>query len=223
VELSNNLAENSMRPVALGRKNWLHVGIPQAGPKVAAILSVVESCRRLGVPVKNYLAAVLPGLSRRTLPEVANLIPARWTVRRSQTNLGVGRNAYFIRRCQVHTKRNIVDHLPDEHKGDVRRRLQNAYAMADYADAKRALERLHRQLMNLNPSAARSLEEGMEETLTVHKLRVPAQLSRTLCCTNVIESAFSIVETVCRNVKRWRTGDQIERWVGSGSCAGRQR
>lgn len=79
VELSNNLAENSMRPVALGRKNWLHVGSPQAGPKVAAILSVVESCRRLGVPVKDYLAAVLPGLNRRTLSEVANLTPARWS------------------------------------------------------------------------------------------------------------------------------------------------
>ena len=59
-------------------------------------------------------------------------------------------------------------------------------------------------------------EEGMDETLTVHKLRVPDQLRRTLCCTNVIESAFSIVETVCRNVKRWQAGDQIERWVGSG-------
>jgi putative transposase len=81
---------------------------------------------------------------------------------------------------------------------------------------KRALERLHRELMELNPSAARSLEEGMEETLTVHRLRVPSQLRRTLASTNVIESAFSIVETVCRNVKRWRAGDHIERWVGSG-------
>jgi putative transposase len=122
----------------------------------------------------------------------------------------------FIQRCQVHKKRNVVDHLPDEHKADVRRKMQNAYAMADYADAKRALDQLHRELMDLNPSAARSLEEGMEETLTVHKLRVPDQLRRTLCCTNVIESAFSIVETVCRNVKRWRDGDHIERWVGSG-------
>jgi transposase len=78
VELSNNLAENSMRPVAVGRKNWLHVGSPQAGPKVAAILSVVESCRRLGVPIKEYLAAVLPGLNRRTLPQVVDLTPARW-------------------------------------------------------------------------------------------------------------------------------------------------
>ncbi len=77
VELSNNLAENSMRPVAVRRKNWLHVGSAQAGPKVAAILSVVESCRRLTVPVKQYLADVLPGLNGRTLSEVANLTPAR--------------------------------------------------------------------------------------------------------------------------------------------------
>jgi putative transposase len=124
--------------------------------------------------------------------------------------------AGFIQRCQVHKKRNVVDHLPDEFKADIRRKMRNAYAMVDYSDAKRALDQLHRELMDLNPSAARSLEEGMEETLTVHKLRVPDQLRRTLSCTNVIESAFSIVETVCRNVKRWRDGDHIERWVGSG-------
>lgn len=124
--------------------------------------------------------------------------------------------AGFIQRCQVHKRRNIVDHLPDEYKADVRRKLQNAYSMAGYPEAKRALDQLHRELMDLNPSAARSLEEGMEETLTVHKLGVPDQLRRTLCCTNVIESAFSIVETVCRNVKHWRDGDHIERWVGSG-------
>lgn len=124
--------------------------------------------------------------------------------------------AAFIQRCQVHKKRNVLDHLPEEHKAGVRRKLQNAYAMKDYEPAKRALTQLHRELMDLNPSAARSLEEGMEDTLTVHKLGVPDQLRRTLACTNVIESAFSIVETVCRNVKRWRDGDQIERWVGSG-------
>jgi transposase len=82
VELSNNLAENSMRPVALGRKNWLHVGSAQSGPKVAAIFSVVESCRRLDVPVKDYLTAVLPGLSRCKRSEVALLTPARWAASR---------------------------------------------------------------------------------------------------------------------------------------------
>ncbi len=94
--------------------------------------------------------------------------------------------------------------------------MENAYSMADYQDANRAPERLHHELMHLNPSVARSLEEGLEEMLTVHKLRVPDQLRRTLSCTNVIESVFSIVDTLCRNVKRWREVDQIERRVGSG-------
>lgn len=82
VELSNNLAENSMRPVALGRKNWLHVGSAKAGPKVAAILSIVESCRRMRVPLRDYLLDVLPGLDRRKLSEVALLTPSRWAAAR---------------------------------------------------------------------------------------------------------------------------------------------
>lgn len=83
VELSNNLAENSMRGVALGRKNWLHVGHVKAGSKVAAILSVVESCRRIGAPVREYLGQVLPGMGRRTLSEAANFTPARWAAARA--------------------------------------------------------------------------------------------------------------------------------------------
>ena len=70
-------------------------------------------------------------------------------------------------------------------------KMRNAYAMRDYADAKRALETLLHQLMHLNPSAARSLEEGMEETLTLHRLRVPHKLREKLDTTNIIESAFS--------------------------------
>lgn len=78
LELSNNLAENSMRPVALGRKNWIHVGDQQAGPKVAAILSVVESCRRLKIPIRGYLAGVLPGLANLSIQRLAELTPAAW-------------------------------------------------------------------------------------------------------------------------------------------------
>ena len=76
LELSNNLAENSMRPVAIGRKNWIHVGSAQAGPKIAAILSVVESCRRLKLPVRDYLAAVLPGLADCPIQRPPDLTPA---------------------------------------------------------------------------------------------------------------------------------------------------
>ena len=121
-----------------------------------------------------------------------------------------------IQRCQVHKRRNVLDHLTDEQKPAVAQRLNAAYALEDHAAAKQALNTLHRDLMDLNPSAARSLGEGMEETLTVHRLRVPMQLRKTLASTNVIESAFSIVEQVCKNVKRWHGGDQRERWVGSG-------
>ena len=121
-----------------------------------------------------------------------------------------------IQRCQVHKRRNVLDHLTDEQKPEVAKKLNAAYALEDHAAAKLALNMLHRELMDLNPSAARSLGEGMEETLTVHRLHVPMQLRKTLASTNVIESAFSIVEQVCKNVKRWHGGDQRERWVGSG-------
>jgi transposase-like protein len=121
-----------------------------------------------------------------------------------------------IQRCQVHKRRNVLDHLTDEQKPVVAQRMNAAYALEDHAAAKQALNTLHRELMDLNPSAARSLGEGMEETLTVHRLHVPMQLRKTLASTNVIESAFSIVEQVCKNVKRWHGGDQRERWVGSG-------
>jgi hypothetical protein len=82
LELSNNLAENSMRGVALGRKNWIHLGSEQAGPKVAAILSVIESCRRMKLPVREYLSSVLPGLSNRSIQSVGELTPAAWAASR---------------------------------------------------------------------------------------------------------------------------------------------
>ena len=78
LELSNNLAENSMRPVALGRKNWIHIGSPQAGPKVAAILSVVESCRRLKISIRDYLDSILPGLDDVMIQRLPELTPNTW-------------------------------------------------------------------------------------------------------------------------------------------------
>ena len=70
-----------MRPIALGRENWLHIGSPQAGPKIAAILSIVESCRRLKLSVRDYLAAVLPGLADIQILCLPDLTPAAWVAR----------------------------------------------------------------------------------------------------------------------------------------------
>jgi transposase len=78
IELSTNWAENSMRPIAIGRKNWLHLGSKEAGPKIAAIFSIVESCRKLGVPIRQYLADVLPGLADRSIHELAGLMPTAY-------------------------------------------------------------------------------------------------------------------------------------------------
>jgi transposase-like protein len=124
--------------------------------------------------------------------------------------------AAIVQRCQIHKIRNVLGHLPEEHQGHVRQKLHAAYGMREYADARRGLDLLHRELMDLNPSAARSLGEGLEETLAIHRLRAPAMLRTSFASTNLIESAFSVVETVCRNVKRWHGGDQYLRWVGSG-------
>ncbi len=123
--------------------------------------------------------------------------------------------AALIQRCQLHKKRNVVEHLPPEYHAKVWSRMSAAYAMRDYDDAHEALEKLLRELMHLNPSAARSLEEGMEETLTMHRLGLPELLRRSLSSTNIIESVFSGVEDHCRRVKRWRAGDHLQRWVAS--------
>ena len=87
LELSNNLAENSMRPIALGRGNWIHIGSEAAGPRVAAIISVIESCRRLKIPVRDYLADVLPGLANAPLQSIADLTPAAWAAKTSTMRL----------------------------------------------------------------------------------------------------------------------------------------
>ncbi len=128
-----------------------------------------------------------------------------------------------VQRCQIHKRRNVKDHLPENCQQDYDRRIRNAYAMTNYAEAKAELEKIVRQLERINPSAAHSLEEGLEETLTVHRLGVGERLRRTLSSTNPIESCLSTVERVARNVKRWREGDQSLRWTATGLLEAEKR
>ena len=81
LELSNNLAENAIRPIALGRRNWIHIGSKEAGPRVAAIVSVVETCRRLKIHIRDYLGSVLPGLADSSMNRVGELTPTAWAHR----------------------------------------------------------------------------------------------------------------------------------------------
>ena len=126
-----------------------------------------------------------------------------------------GRNA-LIQRCQVHKKRNVREHLPEKHWDELSRQLHASYNETDYDEALRRLKTTARWLERLNPDAAASLREGMEETLTVIRLGVPQLLRRTLATTNPIESAFSVAQNVTRRVKRWREGDMRQRWCVAG-------
>ncbi len=128
-----------------------------------------------------------------------------------------------VQRCQIHKRRNVKDHLPENCQKDYDRRIRNAYAMTHYEEARVELEKIGRQLERINPSAAHSLEEGLEETLTMHRLGVGERLRRTLSSTNPIESCLSTVERVARNVKRWREGDQSLRWTATGLLEAEKR
>jgi putative transposase len=126
-----------------------------------------------------------------------------------------GRHA-LIQRCQVHKKRNVRDHLPEKHWDELSRQLGAAYSETDYDEALKRLKTTACWLERLNPDAAASLREGMEETLTVVRLGVPELLRRTLSTTNPIESAFSVAENVTRRVKCWREGNMRQRWCVAG-------
>ena len=124
--------------------------------------------------------------------------------------------AALIQRCQLHKRRNVLGHLPDQHQPFIEQKLMAAWAMSSYEEARKALDSVRLELERINPSAARSLAEGLEETLTIHRLGVPEALRKTLFSTNPIESALSVVEDKCRRVKKWQGGDMKLRWVASG-------
>lgn len=125
-----------------------------------------------------------------------------------------GRQA-VIQRCQVHKKRNVLDHLPEEQRALVSRQLDRAWREPDVEVARDKLQKLAVALKDDHPGASSSILEGLEETLTVTGLGLPKRLARSLRSTNPIESMNASLRTACRNVKRWRTGEQALRWAAA--------
>jgi transposase-like protein len=121
-----------------------------------------------------------------------------------------------IQRCQIHKKRNVLAHLPESEKGRVGKAVSLAYMEHDEAEARRRLDLLERELRMRYPAAADSLHEGLEETLTVHKLKAPGLLRQTLASTNAIESANSVCAGVIRRVTRFKTGEAAIRQAAAG-------
>jgi len=121
-----------------------------------------------------------------------------------------------VQRCQWHKRENVVGYLAQKDQAQYRRRLQQAYQQADYDKAKKALMQLHTELNTLNRSAAKSLLEGLEETLTLHRLGLFDELGTSLKTTNCIENLNGQLVKYVGRVRRWMDSDQRQRWVAMG-------
>ena len=122
----------------------------------------------------------------------------------------------LVQRCRVHKQRNIVEYLPKQKQQQAIWRLRSAWNQGDVQEARKELRKMVKWLEKISPSAARSLEEALEETLTLQKLGINALLLKSLSSTNLIESCFSRSREWCRRVKKWRSPQMLLRWTAAG-------
>ncbi|MGH7633323.1 MAG: IS256 family transposase [Gemmatimonadaceae bacterium] len=181
---------------ATGEKRILGL-VQTASENKRVIAAFLRALGERGFPLDQRLLVVLDGSKgmRAAVREVLGDVP--------------------VQRCQWHKRENVVSYLPKHEQPAWRRKLQAAYAHPVYADAKRALERLHRELRLRNESAALSLAEGLDETLTLHRLHVFPALGVSFKTTNLIESVMSRLEARTHRVTHWRTSDQKMRWCAA--------
>jgi putative transposase len=121
-----------------------------------------------------------------------------------------------VQRCIRHKERNVLDHLPERDRPAVKTRLRRAWASDNHALALDGLRALAGELEHSHPGAASSLNEGLDETLTLTRLGIRGRLKKTLASTNPIESMIEIIRRTSRNVKRWQNGDMCLRWTAAG-------
>jgi putative transposase len=129
----------------------------------------------------------------------------------------------LVHRCHRHKERNVCDLLPERDRDQVRARMRAAWTLTDSELARQRLELLAAELDRSWPDAARSLREGLDDTLTLMRLGITGQLAKTLCSTNPCESMIEIVRSTQRNVKRWRDGDMRRRWTAAGMLVAEQQ
>ncbi len=125
------------------------------------------------------------------------------------------RNRALVHRCQWHKRENVVSYLSKSEQVSWRQRLQRAYNRPEYKEAFAAIQKIHSELEERNQSAAASLEEGLEETLTLHRLGVYGVLGRSLKTTNCLESVNALVEERCAKVDHWKNSSQRQRWLAT--------
>jgi len=121
----------------------------------------------------------------------------------------------LVQRCTIHKDRNLQAHLPKRYRQEAHRRFRLALEQNDYQEAEKLMRELEQWLRGINESAADSLLEALNELLTLHRLKVPALLRKTLHSTNPIESLFSRVRSCEKNIKRYRNSKMAQRWLAS--------
>jgi transposase-like protein len=185
---------------ATGEKRLLGL-VQTASENKRVMAAFLRELGERGFPLDQPLLVVLDGAKglRAAVREVLGDVP--------------------VQRCQWHKRENVVSYLAKHDQPAWRRKLQAAYAQPTYAEAKHALERVYRALRIVNESAAASLAEGLEDTLTLHRLGVFPALGVSFKTTNLIESVMSRVEARTRRVTRWRTSDQRLRWCAAALWA----
>ncbi len=189
----------------------LALGVDAQGTK--HVLALREGTTENATVCKGLLADLRQrglDLDRPTLFIIDGGTGLRKAIRETCGALGV------VHRCQVHKRRNILEHLPEGMRPRVRRVLDEAYGLPDAALAQRRLDQLAAGLERTHPGAAASLREGLDETLTLHRLGVTGALYRTLRSTNAIENLNGLVGRFVRNVRRWRNGHMLVRWIAAG-------
>jgi transposase-like protein len=189
----------------------LALGIDAQGTK--HVLALREGTTENATVCKALLADLRErglDLDRPTLFIIDGGTGLRKAIRETSGALGL------VHRCQVHKTRNVLEHLPEALRPRIRRALAEAYALADAALAKRRLTQLAAGLERTHPGAAASLREGLEETLTLQGLGVTGALYRTLRSTNAIENLNGLIGRFVRNVRRWRDGRMLVRWIAAG-------
>jgi putative transposase len=186
------------------------LGITLDGTKVP--LALAEGATENATVVRELLTGLRDRGLDTTRPLLVVLDGAK-ALRRAVTDVF---DHPIIQRCQLHKLRNVTDRLPDAIASTVAKRMRAAYHHTDPLMAQANLEALARELDRSHPGAAASLREGLAETLTIGRLGVPPTLARTLRSTNSIESMIAICRDHAANVKRWRDGQMVLRWIAAG-------
>jgi transposase-like protein len=186
------------------------VGVTLDGRKV--ILGFVQTATEN----RRVCAAFLRGLVERGLRADDGLLVVTDGAKGLHAAVGevFGATA-VLQRCQWHKRENVVSYLPEKHRAAIRRKLQAAYEHPTYDAASKALKHVRQELRLLNTSALANLEEGLEETLTLHRLGVLRELGISLKTTNLLESIHAKVEARVPKVDHWRNSDQKQRWLAT--------